>query len=298
LITAAITNNPQTERLLSGAVAPALTWDLRALGPGDLFFRQLKFAEFDVSELSMSSLAIGVSRGDRTWLALPIFTTGEFFHTGIIVRDDSAATSPADLRGKRVGVLEYQQTSVVWIRGVLHDEFGIEARDLTWYMERRPEKSHGGATGFAPPEGVALHYIPEEKSLAGMLAAGELDAVLFFPPMIDGIDFKAGDARETLRWRFLFPEPEKEAKRYFDATGIVPINHGVVVRRTLLESQPELAAKIYRSFVDARTAEGREYGVKANLKTLQTLLRYLDEQQLTARRLELSDLFVPESLEW
>lgn len=298
MISAAITSNPQTERLLSGAVVPAVPWDLRALGPGDLFFRQLKFAEFDVSELSISSFAIGLSRGDRTWVGLPIFTTREFFHTGIIVQEQSPLTSPAQLRGKRVGVLEYQQTSVVWIRGALKDEFGVDAREMTWFMERRPEKSHGGATGFTPPPGVELHYVPAESSLAAMLAAGEIDAILFFPPAVDQIDHKDGDARATLRRRTLFADPAAEAARYFAATGIHPVNHGVVIRRSLYEQQPEVAGAVFRAFSEAQTPQGEPYGVRANRKTLETLVRYLDEQQLTARRLDLSDLFVAESLEW
>ena len=87
--------------------------------PSEMFWRQLRFAEFDISEMSMSSLIISISRGERSWVAIPVFTMRKFFHTSIIVRTDAGITAPADLRGKRIGVPEYQQTWAIWSRGVL-----------------------------------------------------------------------------------------------------------------------------------------------------------------------------------
>ena len=89
-----------------------------ALHPSEMFWRQLKFAEFDVSEMSMSSLTIATSQGPTQWVALPVFTTREFFHLRMLVRVASGIQAPADLKGKRVGVPEYQQTAAIWSRGV------------------------------------------------------------------------------------------------------------------------------------------------------------------------------------
>ena len=100
----------------------------------------------------MSSLVIATSRGPTPWVALPVFTTREFFHTRILVRADAGIAAPADLRGKRVGVPEYQQTAAIWARGVLENEFGVAPREMELFMERG-DKSHGGATGFKPPPG-------------------------------------------------------------------------------------------------------------------------------------------------
>ena len=116
-----------------------------------MFWRQLKFAEFDVSEMSVSSLIIATANGPTEWVALPIFSMRQFFHTSILVRADSGIMQPSDLRGKRIGVPEYQQTWAVWSRGILADEFGVQPSDMTWYMERSPARSHGGATGFTAP---------------------------------------------------------------------------------------------------------------------------------------------------
>ena len=298
-LTAAFTPNALTAPVLDGRVAPTgIAWKPESVGPGDLFFRQLKFGEFDVSELSMSSLSIGISQGSRDWVALPIFTTRGFYHTDIIVREGRTLSSPADLRGGRVGVLEYQQTSVVWIRGILEDEFGVRANELEWFMERLPEQSHGGATGFTPPAGVRLSYVPKETSLAAMLDAGTIDAILFHPTWVDGIDAKADGARERLKYRPLFPDPAAEAHRYHAKTGIIPVNHTVVVRRSILEEQPDIAADIFATFTRAHDQSIAPYGVGANREALETLLQYLFDQGLTKYRVGINEVFASPSLSW
>jgi 4,5-dihydroxyphthalate decarboxylase len=290
-LSAAVTINQNTAALLDGSVVPAeCTWAIEGLGPGELFYRQLKFRQYDVSELSISSLAIGMANGDRTWVGLQVFTSREFYHAGIIVREDSPIGSPRELRGARLGVLEYQQTSVVWIRGILQHQFGVNPEDVEWFMERQPNKSHGGATGFSVPPNIRLNYVPEERSLAELLEAGEIDAILFLPPA-DAIDFKPGDARERLRRRPLFADPAAETRRYFAATGVIPVNHCVVVRRSIADEYPEILPDIYRAFVRAKAAGFAEYGVESNRKALETLLTYLFEQHLSPRQVQIDEIF-------
>ena len=145
----ALSDNERTRPLLEGRVTPqGIRLVPTMVHPSEMFWRQLRFAEFDVSEMSMSSLIISVSRGDTRWVAIPVFTMRKFFHTSIIVRTESGIATPADLRGKRIGVPEYQQTWAIWARGILQHEFGVHAREIEWFMERNPDKSHGGATGF------------------------------------------------------------------------------------------------------------------------------------------------------
>ena len=138
--------------------------------------------------MSMSSLIIATSLGPTDYVALPVFTMRRFFHTNIVVRGDAGIATPAGLRGKRIGVPEYQQTSAVWTRGILADEFGVSAQDIVWYMERPPEASHGGTTGFVPPPGVELHYISPQTNIGEMLVNGGLDGSLSYlsaPNLID-----------------------------------------------------------------------------------------------------------------
>src|SRR5215468_5909622 len=114
-LSVALSDNPNTRPLLDGRVEPeGIRLTASAVHPSEMFWRQLRFGEFDVSEMSMSSLLISTTRGPTPWVALPVFTTREFFHTRILVRTDAGIAAPADLRGKRVGVPEYQQTAAIW----------------------------------------------------------------------------------------------------------------------------------------------------------------------------------------
>src|SRR6201993_2825838 len=178
----ALSDNERTRPLIEGRVVPqGIKLVPTMVHPSEMFWRQLRFAEFDVSEMSMSSLLISVSRGDTRWVAIPVFTMRKFFHTSIIVRTDSGITAPADLRGKRIGVPEYQQTWAIWSRGILQHEFDVHARDIEWFMERNPDKSHGGATGFTAPPGVRVRQIPPSTNMGEMLLRPQLDGALHHP---------------------------------------------------------------------------------------------------------------------
>ncbi len=169
----ALSDNPNTRPLIDGRIAPeGISLTPTALHPSEMFWRQLRFAEFDVSEMSMSSLLIATARAPTPWLALPVFTTREFFHTRILVRADAGIARPRDLKGKRVGVPEYQQTAAIWGRGILEHEFGVPPRDMEFFMERVADRSHGGATGFKPPPGVTVRQIPLEQNIGEMLVNG------------------------------------------------------------------------------------------------------------------------------
>ncbi len=143
--------------------------------PSETFWRQLKFQEFEISEMSLSSYVIAKSRG-MDMIAIPVFPARRFMHTELHIHVDSGISDARDLVGKRLGVGEYQQTAALWQRGILEHDFGVSQFKVHWYLERTEELSHGGATGFAPPPGISFQRIPPDKSLASMLVNHELDA--------------------------------------------------------------------------------------------------------------------------
>jgi 4,5-dihydroxyphthalate decarboxylase len=321
----ALSDNERTRPLIEGRVAPeGIKLVPTAVHPSEMFWRQLRFAEFDVSEMSMSSLIIAVSRADARWAAIPVFTMRRFFHTSIIVRTDSGIAAPADLRGKRIGVPEYQQTWAIWSRGVLQHEFGVHAREIEWFMERNPDKSHGGATGFAPPEGVRVNQIPPTTDMGEMLLRGELDGALHYLPGNNLVDRSTADVSSVTR--YLFADPAAEGRRFYAKTGLFPINHTVVVRRSLLERHPWIALNLYSAFVAAKAEIARcgksylqwyldvglldsavartlaahdplAYGFKASRAVLETIAQYVHEQGLSARRVGLDEIFAPSTLD-
>src|SRR5205823_8552596 len=140
-LTLAMTRNPRSAPVLDGLVQPdAVRFRATTASAPDIFWRQLHDQEFDVSEMSMSSLLIALSKGNRNWIGLPIFPQRHFFQTWAWVRSDAGISQPEDLRGKRVGVPEYQQTAALWTRGILHHDFGVSASDLDWYIERSVDR--------------------------------------------------------------------------------------------------------------------------------------------------------------
>jgi len=290
--------------------------------PSELFWRQLKFGDFDLAEMSMSTLMMAVAAGDERFVGIPVFTTRKLFHTEIVVRRDAGIDEPADLKGKRVGVPEYQQTAALWTRGALEHEFGVQARDMQWWMERVPSHSHRGAVGFEAPPGVAIRQVPAEKSLGGMIVAGEIDAIVHYIANPNLVDRSRLDLAGEPSVRPLFADPVAEGVRYYQKTGLLPINHGMVVKRSIYDRHPWVVLNVLKAFDRANEiaeherlahaqyhiatglADGERlrtplvrHGVKANRQVLETAAQYSQEQGLTPRRVQLEELFAPSALE-
>jgi 4,5-dihydroxyphthalate decarboxylase len=321
----AISSNPRTWPIIDGSIAPeAIDLVPTVLHPSEMFWRQLRFAEFDVSEMSLSSLMMARAKGDDRFVGIPVFTTRRFFHTGILVRRTAAIEKPADLKGKRVGVPEYQQTAALWARGVLAHEFGVAPQDMEFWMERPPSHSHGGATGFAPPPGVTVNRIPVEKNIGSMMLAGELDAALFYLVDPNLIDRSTADLHNHPDIKTLFPDPTGEGIRYYRKSGLYPINHGMVIKRELAEKHPWAILNILKAFNRANDLANKQrwqhaeyhvetglfprearqalqttlvcHGIAANRRVLETAAQYSLEQGLTPRLMKLEELFAASTL--
>jgi len=317
-----ITNNPRTWPILDGTVkVDGIDLIPTVLHPSELFWRQLHFAEFALSEMSVSSFMIVTGLGDQRFVGVPIYTTRRFYHTAILVRRKAGIETPADLKGKRVGVPEYQQTAALWARGVLQHEFGVQPKEMEFWMERTPDKSHGGATGFKPPPGVTVNQIPADRSMGSMLLAGELDAALHYLSGNNLVDRSRADLINNPDFKYLFPDSVAEGIRYFRKTGIYPINHQAVVRRDVYEKDPWVAQNLLKAFVaandianqrrqqhveyhlaagllsgDAKTPIVR-HGIKANRHVIETIAQYSLEQGLTKRLIKLDEIYAPNVME-
>jgi 4,5-dihydroxyphthalate decarboxylase len=317
----AITSNPRTWPIIDGRAKPdGIDFVKTVLGPAEMFWRQLNFAEFDVSEMSMSELMMIRERKDDRFIGIPVFTTRRFYHTGIFVRRDAKIARPADLKGKCVGVPEYVQTSALWTRGILENEFGVAPSDMAFFMERIPTRSHAGAIGFKAPPGVTINQIPPDKSIGSMLVAGELDACMSYNRKHgDLIDRSDVDLAHHPDIEPLFRDSYAEAIRYYRKTGIYPINHGMVIKREVFDQNPWVVINILKAFnaandiVDAERREHVAYyldtglvppdyrkslatriithGLNANRATLELAAKYSNQQGLTQRAMKMDELF-------
>jgi 4,5-dihydroxyphthalate decarboxylase len=297
--------------------------------PSETFWRQLKFQEFEVAEMSMSSYLIARSRG-VDMIAIPVFPSRRFFHADLSYHVDSGVKQPGDLLGKRIGVGEYQQTAALWARGVLDHDFGVSQYKVHWYMERTEELSHGGATGFTPPPGISFHRIPPDQSLATMLVNHQLDAApLHLTRAVNVIDRSTrirGREGDWSKVKPLFPDLLAEAERFVKKYGFVPVNHTYIIRGDVYRANPWVAVNLYTAFVKAK-AYAREklleripaalffgaeylamtrdilgddpfpYGVKANVPMLNTIISFSNEQGLTPRKMQVEELFAKETLD-
>ena len=321
-------NNPRTRAIFDGRVKPdGIDLICTPLHASELFWRQLHFGDFDVSEMSMSSLMMAVASGDTRWVGIPVFTTRKMFHTAMLARKDRGINKPEDFKGKKIGVPEYQQTAALWTRGALQHEFGVTAQDIgEWWMERNPEHSHGGKMGFKAPPGVKLSYIPTTTNMGEMLLEGKIDGALHYLAGTNNlVDRSTADLYNHLEFKTVFPDPHAEGVRYYNKTGIYPINHGMVIKREIAEKHPWAILNILKGFDQANAICERErkqaneyhvesglgppdvakklqtplvtHGIKANRKVLETAAQFSFEQGLTPRLMKLEELFAPSVME-
>ena len=301
--------------------------------PSQLFVRNLKAQEFDVSEMSFSTYVALRDQGNAHYTAIPVFLSRAFRHSAIFVRTDRGIASPADLKGKRVGTPEYFTTMLVWMRGLLSDEYGIKPSDLRWRLGplERPALASAPSLPASPTGSAAdvdIETIPAGKTLAGMLAEGELDAVFSARPPSCFRHAPPSPLRRTADGREavarLFPDYRAAEQAYYRKAGVYPLMHALGIRNSLVEQHPWMARNLYNAFARAKEiavadfgklsafavtlpwleAEYRAtqavlgediwpYGVAANRKAIETLCRYLHEQGFTQRRMGVDELFAP-----
>lgn len=320
-LSTALADYDRVQPLFAGTVASdRLTLHAVPLAPSEIFFRLLGAAEFDVAEMSLSSYLIARETGWE-YTAIPVFPNRRLFHLGLWTTAEGP--DAATLAGSRIGLTEYQVTAAVWTRGTLADDFGLDLRDVVWYVERPKELSHGGETGFRPPDGIEIRTLEPGDTLEAALARGELDVILPspYPGMASRLNrTDEQDLESSDRFRPLFPDARAEAARYVAAHDGLPMNHAVVIRTALLAEHPWLPGEVFRQFQEAksvaqqsraslrrshlvlsttylqeeRTLFGDDpypYGLAANAGPLRTLARYSVEQGLTSREAEIDTLF-------
>ena len=291
------------------------------LEPEEIFFRAMRHEAFDICELSLSSYSLRVARGDSPYVAVPVFPSRAFRQTCIVVRTDRGINGPADLRGKRIGMPEYQLTANVWARAILEEEYGVHQRDITWVRGGYESPGRIEKLSVTLPDGVVVENAPEGKTISGMLAAGELDGVM--GPRAPSC-FERGDP--NIRW--LFDDPTAEATAWFRKTRIFPVMHVLGIRKSLMEKHAWLPAAVMKAFeaskrialekltdtsatkvtlpfVEENLRRARQlmgedffsYGLAPNRHVFEWFLRHHHAQGLSPRLLTPEELFHPSTLE-
>lgn len=310
----------RTIPLHDGRIRPEgldVTW--LPLNVEQIFWRMLRHLEFDASELSLSAYCIRLARGAEDLLAIPVFLSRAFRHSCIYVNADSGIERPEDLRGRRMGVPEFQITAAVWARGIIEDEHGVGQEEMSWLQGGLEQPGRLPQEPVSPP-GVELSFLEPGDTLARALAEGRIDALI--SPRVPST-FRQGEGRV----RRLFEPPWKAERAYFGRTSIFPIMHLVAIKRAIVERDPWVAQTLVGAFGAAKRladADLREttalpvglpflvqhaeetaalmgedfwpYGLEPNRAALEAYLRYARRQGLLARPLTVEELFAPSTL--
>jgi 4,5-dihydroxyphthalate decarboxylase len=286
----------------------------------ETFWRMMRYQEFDVSELSLSSYLIGKDRGLKL-TAIPVFMSRSFRHSGIYINSNSGITKPSDLRGKRVAIPEYQLTACLWIRGILQHEYGVKPSEMQWFTGGEETPGRIEKVSLKLPAEINIQPIAADQTLNQMLESGEVDALI--APRAPSSFLKGSPNVKRL-----FTDYVSVEKEYFKKTGIFPIMHVVAIKDEILQKDPWVAQNLYQAFVQAkqRVYDGFNqtaalkvtlpwllseventkqlmgndfwpYGVGKNRTNIDAAINYSYEQGMISRRLEIEELFAKTTLD-
>ena len=280
-------------------------FDLRAIAFDDdgLGHEEFLAGKYDCGEFSLAIYLALKSRG-AAYIAIPVFPNRKFRHSYIFVRQESSLREPTQLKGKRVGIPSWLNTAGLWARGILHDEYGIEPRDIHWISRRKNQ------IDVTLPQGTRFDVAPGNETLSSRLLKGEFDAII------------VPDFPEEEGVRRLFSDSKAVEQDFFRRTGIFPTSHAITFHSAYLERYPAAARDMFTACYEAKKLALRDdadatysnfawnrqvweeqrsimgpdpwkYGIKGNEKVLNTLIRYAQEQGLILNEVNLADLFLP-----
>jgi 4,5-dihydroxyphthalate decarboxylase len=320
--------------LIKGEVKPdGITLEYMGMPGGvpRVFYEQMKFQRYDLSEMSMSSY-LRMRSIRWPYRMLPVYHNRNFSYSHINIRKSSGIRQghPEDLKGKRVGIGDYQQSLGLWTRGILQMEWGLKPEDMVWYQERGQHFSHTGASleaGLKMPSSVKLNFA--KTDFGKMYQNGELDATCGLGAgtglghgLLDRN--RAGQPANT-DVISLFPDPRAEAVRFFKKTGVYPPHHTTAIRESIVVEHPWVAISLMEAFEESKRiaierlrqspptllvfgsqiikdiddvfgTDPFVYGVQANAKAFDMVQDFSVQQGLTERKQPWEEIFPQEAI--
>lgn len=300
--------------LIEGTVRPeGIDLVSITLSSPERHWRMMRGQEFDVCELSLASYLILRDRRSLPFIAVPAFPHRRFRHSYIFVNSAASIATPKDLEGRRVGIRTWQNTALLWVRGILEEHYGVDITTVEWLRQDEED------VPFALPPEFKLTQLDREQNLNRMLVEGEVDALIH--PEIPSA-FRQGDPRV----RRLFPDAKAEEQRYFRATGLFPLMHTVVIREDRLAQHPWVATAILKAFRGSKELAWKQmedprrvslawlrdlieeqrailgpdpwsYDLPSNRRALETMIRYAHRHGMIREPMPPEALFFPASLE-
>ena len=256
----------------------------------DLSFADIKVAntgfkplvrehKFDLGELAIVTFLQAKAYG-KPYVLVPAVVVARGQHHTIAYNPERGPLTPAGLGGKRVGVRAYTVTTGVWVRGILHKQYGVDLDSIKWVSFEDPHLAE-----YTDP--AAVERAPAGKNISQMLLDGELDAAI------------VGDKLPDPRLKHLIPDHDAAAKAWADKHGS-PINHMLVVRSELSRSRPDVVQEVFRMLKQSRDTAVRagdknaaelQFGVEPNRRSLATIIEIASAQKLIPRPFSVDELF-------
>jgi len=261
--------------------------------------RMCRALEYDICEMAFTTYVCARAY-NKPFTAIPVFVTRNFHHWAIFYNEMSGIRQPKDLEGRKVGVNRgYTVTTGLWARGILQSEYGVDLDKITWVPT---DDEH--VLGFQYPPNVDTSC--RGKPMKDLLLSGMVDAAL------GEVGVEAPEIKP------LIPDARNAAFDYFRKTGIYPINHGIVIKNSVLKENPGIAGELTRAFETAKAEylknmQGNEiaswdkaatvnaavvgdpfpFGIEKNRKALEAIAQFALDQHMVPRKYAVEELFTP-----
>ena len=274
---------PCTAALKSGAVrSDRVRLEFEDVRPPSAGFKRVvRGLEFDVAELAITTFLMAKAAG-KPYRLLPAVVLARMQHARLVRNAERGPLAPRDLPGKRIGVRSYSVTTGMWIRGILAEDYGVDADAITWVTF---EEAH--VAEFRDPSNV--ERAPAGKDLATMLRAGAIDAAILGEVPAPDSPLKP-----------LIPDPAAAARDWQRRHGAIQINHMVVVTEALSRAHPDAVREAYRLLAQGKRIAGlpkageldtTPFGLEANRRNLEVAIDCVHRQRLIPRRFTVDELF-------
>jgi 4,5-dihydroxyphthalate decarboxylase len=270
---------PHTRAIKSGELSdPRVRLDCLNVDPIYRAFAPMARQQaYDVSEMAIVTYLQAKAYG-KPLVLLPTVVAARL-QQGCLVYDARHGQLTLDkLRGARIGVRAYSQTTGMWVRGILAETYGVDVEAVNWITF---EDAH--LEEYIDPP--IASRAPAGKTMLGMLLDGEIDAAIF------GNDLPADE------WiRPVIPDPAAADQAWYARHRQVPINHVVVMRRDVAERYPGAAQAVYellergKAAAPPQPADRLPSGVDALRERLGLVLDFCTRQKLLPRPLSLDEI--------
>jgi 4,5-dihydroxyphthalate decarboxylase len=250
--------------------------------PNRAFKRVVREQEFDVAELAMVTCLQAIAYNKPYAMIPAVIGAGRYQHHCLVYNAERQTLRVGQLKGKRIGIRAHAQTTVTWVRGILWDDYGVALDDVNWVT-----MEDGHLAEFPDPPHITR--APEGRTMVNMLLSGDLDAAII-----------GTDLPDDPRLQPVLPDPHAAAQAWSLRNQTVPINHMVMVRKDMFQHRPDFVTQIYRLLAQSKAhAEGSQptamdltpFGVEANRKALEVLIRNATDQKLLPRPLTVDEIF-------